>query len=320
MTITAKIIKDSISAYTGTRITTFELEYPRFIHSELMTHRTFSRNAASSRAIPISKMMKMVEEDPAMPIEWGVNQAGMQAKELHKIPSTCEWAWRQAAKQAVESAISLQGLGLHKQIVNRVLEPFQTMKTIVTATSFDNFFWLRNHKDAQPEIKVLAEKMLEQYDNSKPFKLYEKEYHLPYIQTERDSVGTVNYFLEYKGERRYLTLSEAIKLSVSCCAQVSYRLLDYSFDKAERIYNQLVTMVPVHASPFENVATPVPDYNYDTMEYWLAEGALEGFDGVTHIDHYNFYSGNFRNWIQYRQLIPKHTVNDYKTEVKIANS
>lgn len=144
----ATIVADSVSAVNGQRLITYELEYPRFIHAELMTHRLFSRNAASSRAIPISKMMEMVEETPAMPVEWGMNQAGMQAKEVHSNPEVCESVWKLAAQQAVYSAQALQNLGLHKQIVNRVLEPFQIMKTIVTATEFDNFFWLRCHKDA----------------------------------------------------------------------------------------------------------------------------------------------------------------------------
>jgi thymidylate synthase ThyX len=83
--ISAKIIADSISeSEYGDRITTFELEYPRFIHGELMTHRLFSRNAASSRAIPINKMMDQVLTAPAMPVEWGLNKSGMQAEEMLK--------------------------------------------------------------------------------------------------------------------------------------------------------------------------------------------------------------------------------------------
>ena|SRR3990172_10692569 len=81
----ARILCDSESIYHkigehGNRLTTMEITYPRFVHSELMTHRMFSRNAASSRAIPISKMIEAVERDPVIPVWWGKNQSGMQAR------------------------------------------------------------------------------------------------------------------------------------------------------------------------------------------------------------------------------------------------
>ena len=105
MTIQAKIIEDSISS-TGKRITTFQLLYPRFIHAELMTHRVFSRNASSSRAIPVTKMLAMVREDPAMPIHWGRNQPGMQAKEELLLGDRylAEVLWREAAQKAASVA------------------------------------------------------------------------------------------------------------------------------------------------------------------------------------------------------------------------
>lgn len=309
--ISAKIIKDSINKL-GQRITTFELEYNRFIHGELMTHRVYSRNAASSRAIPIDKVIQMIEDSPAIPVEWGLNQSGMQAKQFHKLPSTCEWAWRKGAKEAVQQARLLQGLGLHKQLVNRVLEPYQYIKVIVTSTTFDNFFWLRYHPDAQPEIKRLSELMLKEYRSSKPFLLKEGELHLPYVDCERDNVGTINYSIITNGGREYLTKEEAIKVSTSCCAQVSYRLLDQSQEKADKIYNQLVTMEPVHASPFEHVAIAPPDYSVDIAYYFIQEGEVEGFEGITSVGKGCFYSGNFKNWIQYRQLIKNNNCDDYE--------
>ena len=77
--ISVKVIADSISAHTKQRITTLELEYPRFIHAELMTHRVFSRNSSSSRAIPIQTMINHIKATTAIPIHWGKNQSGMQA-------------------------------------------------------------------------------------------------------------------------------------------------------------------------------------------------------------------------------------------------
>lgn len=253
--ITAEIIQDSISPY-GKRITTFSLEYPRFIHSELMTHRVFSRNAASSRAIPIGKMMDQVISDPAMPVSWGMNQAGMQAGEEHNSPESCMWAWRQAASSAVKSATMLDKMGLHKQIVNRVLEPFQRMKTIVTSTEMDNFFALRCHPDAQPEIQVLAKAMYTAMAQSKPMELKVGEWHVPYVGRYRcPEYDNLIYFLD-NDDQTDLTLDEALMVSSSCCAQVSYRVLDDTLEKAKMIYDKLVNSKPMHASPFEHQAKP----------------------------------------------------------------
>lgn len=306
--IKAKIIADSICA--GSRITTFELEYPRFIHGELMTHRMFSRNAASSRAIPVDTMMKLIEDSPAKPVEWGMNQSGMQAKELHTSSAGCERAWGVAAKDAVASAKALQTLGLHKQIVNRVLEPFQVMKTVVTATEYANWFYLRNHSDAQPEIHVLAEKMLEAFNSSTPVELLSGEWHLPYVGINASGTGRIGYHLEDEegNVTQMVHLEDALKISASCCAQVSYRKQDDSLEKALKIWEMLVGMKPVHASPFEHQATPMrnplqsrfPQEGYEN-------GCME--EGITHMDvSGNVWSGNFKGWIQHRQLIKGHVV------------
>ena len=299
--ISAKIIADSISV-TGNKITTFELEYPRFIHSELMTHRVFSRNAASSRAIPIDKMIAAIEDEPAMPDQWGLNRSGMQSKEEHTNTTTCIWAWRRAAIGAVFHARELQKLGLHKQIVNRVLEPYQLMKTIVTTTEFDNFFELRCHADAQPEIKILADKMAEALAENieNVVLLLPGEWHVPYYRGAHGNgvwknSGYANVHCDLDGgmealdDKKGNTLKEAQMISSSCCAQVSYRTLDDGLDKAFRIYEMLVSTKPVHASPFEHIATPMSETSNI---------------GITHSDQNGAnWSGNFREWIQYRQLL-----------------
>lgn len=301
--IKATIIADSISAHTGQRITTFELEYHRYIHSELMTHRQFSRNAASSRAIPIDKMIEQTAFNPAMPVHWGLNQSGMQAKDEQADIDACKEAWCNARDSAIHHAYQLQKLGLHKQIVNRVLEPFQMMKTLVTATSFDNFFNLRCHKDAQPEIKQLADLMYQAMQESEPEVLKAGEWHTPYVAHYREPNGKLIYGTY---ENSY-DLNLAIKISCSCAAQVSYRKNDTSIEKALAIYDKLVNSEPVHASAFEHCATPID----------LLSG---NFAGVTHVDDTrvngklkNVYcSGNFANWVQYRQLIPNHDCREYK--------
>lgn len=307
--VSAKVIADSISP-NGSRITTFELEYPRFIHSEFLTHRMLSRNSASSRAIPINKMMEQVKNDPAMPMHWGVNQAGMQAKENMSgwRRNVAEMLWKSAAATAVASASTLEKFGLHKQIVNRLLEPFQRMKTVITSTSFDNFFWLRYHTDAQPEIEELAKLMYQNMQESEPRELLTGEWHIPYVNTKRNELGEITYTT--CETREVLTLEEALKVSASCCAQVSYRLLDESVEKATKIYDQLITSVPVHASPVEHQAK-VMDQPTNSI-YKMFPGFEEG---ATHVDSEgNTWSGNFKGWVQNRQLIKGNTCHDYTRE------
>lgn len=316
MEISAKIIAHSKSGVNGKEIITFELEYPRFIHGELMTHRLFSRNAASSRAIPVAKMIEQVRSSPAQPCHWGKNQPGMQAKEELDDwnKGLVQGYWEGASHHAARLAEDMNSAGAHKQIVNRILEPFQWMKTVLTATEFDNFFWLRKHPDAQPEIKMLAEKMWEALQESAADVLRPGDWHVPYVMTDWDDESNFEYWL---GEQQ-LTLEEALMVSSSCCAQVSYRLLDDSLEKAKDIYQKLVESQPVHASPFEHQATPISQSKYLLMdepgledmkiEVNLSDDASTWERGVTHSDRNSaLWSGNFKSWVQHRQLIPDNT-------------
>lgn len=295
--IEVKIIKDSYNEDLKSRLTTFELVYPRFIHGELMTHRMFSRNAASSRAIPIDKVIELLQTNPAMPVHWGKNQAGMQANtEIDNIEGA-KLLWLAARDSAISHAIVMRDMGLHKQIVNRILEPYQLMKTIVTATEFNNWFWLRAHPDAQPEIKELAEKMLEIYEIYTPDELFEDEWHVPYVNTQR-SIYTGELFYIDENDK-YITAEEARMISASCCAQVSYRKNDGSLEKAHVVFDRLINSVPVHASPVEHIATPVSF----KMMLDLCDSGIE-IEGMTHVAvNGQPWSGNLRGWIQYRQLI-----------------
>lgn len=300
--ITAKIVADSISS-DGKRITTFELEYPRMVHAELMTHRLFSRNAASSRAIPIEKMLDLVESNPACPEEWGKNQKGMQAKEVFTgdAQNAVKQVWRECAQRAVDSSRLLNDCELHKQIVNRVVEPFSHIKVVVTATEFDNWYWLRKHEDAQPEIRILAEKMYEESLKSEPVELGARDWHVPYY---RDGQWFCNHEEPH-------SLEEALMISSSCCAQVSYRVLDESIDKARKIYHQLVTSKPTHASPFEHQARPM-QYDYGANRFTKTTTWQEG---VTHFHkELGLGSGNFYGWIQHRQLLTDHTCWSYEND------
>lgn len=242
--IEVKVIEDSY--FGGSRLTTMQLRYHRYIHGEMLTHRIFSRNASSSRAIPVRKMLSQVWNDPAMPIHWGANQAGMQAKkELSGIKLTiAKFAWRTAAKLACGAAWVATKAGLHKQVANRILEPWQFIHVIVTATEWDNFFLLRDHPDAQPEIKELARLMKNAMKGSIPkFRGY-NEWHLPYVSDD---------------ERRTMTKEGCIKISVARCARVSYLTHDGqkpSVTKDLDLHDKLVVSEPLHASPAEHQATP----------------------------------------------------------------
>lgn len=308
MAISAKVVADSISE-EGVRITTFELEYPRFIHAEFMTHRLFSRNAQSSRAVPVEKMLEQIRKNPANPIHWGKNQPGMSAKETSEDPvDTGGWggfpmgnreypwhAWDLGACSAADLAERFANAGYHKQIVNRLTEPFAHIKVVCTATEYDNFFWLRRHPDAQPEIQELAEQMWQAREASTPMMLYAGDWHLPYYK-DGYYINAGTFDTDSDGHNHIL--GDAMMISSSCCAQVSYRKLDDSLEKARKIYDMLVESKPVHASPFEHQATPIV----------YAEE-----HGVTHTDRKgNHWSANFRGWIQYRQFLPDNTCWIYK--------
>jgi len=226
MTITAKIIADTI--WNGNRITTMQLRYPRFIHSEFMTHRAFSRNASSSRAIPVDRLIADVENDPAMPIHWGSNKPGMQAgPEI----ASCEKQWLLARDAAVIHAARISAYGLHKQIVNRILEPFAHINVLVTATEWDNFFALRDHPDAQPEIQALAKVMRKARDESIPV---EDDMHSPYHDDP--------------------------KRSAARCARVSYLThegKEPTYDQDMALFERLAHANPMHSSPMEHQAIAI---------------------------------------------------------------
>lgn len=262
MTITAKIIADSVSK--GSRITTMQLRYPRFIHAEFMTHRVFSRNASSSRAIPVSRLIKDVLEDTAMPIHWGKNQPGMQAHEQHDAliwagggaSYTAQQAWRQARDNAINVARAYAEAGYHKQIVNRLLEPFSHINVVVTATDWANFFELRDHPDAQPEIMLLAQEMKAEMLLSEPVEMKgDFAWHLPYV-----AEGDMQELADGLQSRDLDELIElACKVSAARCARVSYLTHDGATPRLEAdvaLFDRLAAGRPLHASPLEHQATP----------------------------------------------------------------
>lgn len=305
MKITAKVIQHSISHYTGKEIITYELEYPRYIHAEFMTHRLFSRNSASSRAIPVETMHKQIIEQDVTFVHIGRNQPGMQAKE--ELPEADKQLfldlWYGARDYCMRVASCMAQLGAHKQVVNRVTEPWMMMKVVMTTTEDANWDWLRRHSDAQPEIKALADVMYEAKAASTPMELYRNEWHVPYVSRYRDETSDILFY----GDNGTLSVEDAKKVSASCCAQVSYRKNDDSLEKARTIFDRLINSEPVHASPVEHQATPM-DYDYLLPEGAIVDGDWSADNGITHqIVGGGLGSGNFRDWIQFRQLIPNNT-------------
>lgn len=275
MTIEATMIADSISA-EGVRLSTLQLRYPRFIHAELMTHRVFSRNASSSRAIPVERMIEDLRRDPAMPVFWGSNKPGMQAgDELTGVPlSAARRSWLNAMSAAIGYAKNMMDEGLHKQIANRILEPWAHINVVVTATDWENFFALRRHKDAQPEIKALADEIYLAMKISTPLLTQPGQWHLPYVD-----------------DRELLSLELSKKVSVARCARVSYLTHDGRKTTVEEdlaLYDRLLGAQPLHASPAEHQATP--DRQLDIMGKPTWQNPNEW--------------GNFRGWRQYRKMLP----------------
>ena len=322
-TINAKIIADSISP-TGKRLTTMQLRYPRFIHAEELTHRVLStspegvffeaiadglmyeknlsRNASSSRAIPVERMIQDIIDDTAMPIHWGKNQAGMQAREEHdalidlqvgytsggvfhgyvKNGRKPQEIWMDARDNAIAVARAFHAAGYHKQVVNRLLEPFLHINVVVTATEWANFFALRDHADAEPHIAMLAREMKDALHHSTATPLQYSEWHLPYV-TDEDRQQFTNYGADDP--------TPLIKVSVARCARVSYLTHDgrkSTVAEDIELYDRLVGGVPLHASPTEHQATPDE-----------AEG-----------ERYNNPSlhGNLVGWIQYRKTLPNENI------------
>lgn len=305
MTITVKIIADSV-APSGKRLTTMLLRYPRFIHAELMTHRTFSRNASSSRAIPVKKIIADIMADPAMPIHWGKNIPGMQAHEQIDEPVVIdmhdregdfpaafnkEAAWLIARDHVIEIAQAFDNAGYHKQIVNRLLEPWSHISVLVTATEWNNFFHLRCHEDAQPEIRILADMMKLEMLNSTPNKLVPGQWHLPFVTP--DDVVNVHNSLKFNRITRDEPKAEEVndmllRISTARCARTSYLLHDGTTPDIQKdlgLFERLVGSQPLHASPTEHQATPDEQ---DEHGNWL------------NIKNH----GNLSGWQQHRKLLP----------------
>jgi thymidylate synthase ThyX len=263
----ARVVCDSIAPH-GVRLVTVEATYPRFVHSELLTHRVFSRNSSSSRAIPIEKMIQRVIDDPVMPVSWGRNQRGMQAgAELSGDElAAAQAAWLRGREAAVEIARTLAAAGLHKQVVNRVLEPWMWITVLITATDWDNFYALRCHPDAQPELRHAAEMMRDAMAASTPRRIAYGEWHVPYARDEDATVAATALDNVWSDDITPQTYARLL-LSVARCARVSYDASASVREQAEDIVLAKRLASSGHWSPFEHIATPTHRLGY-SANFW----------------------------------------------------
>jgi hypothetical protein len=313
-----------------------------------------SKNSFSSRAVPFDKMVQQLY---GKPVRFGANQGGMQDKgedydakvlipgylyvafseylyQYHPGPSIedlmdegklvveASTAWEFHKFLSIGLAGAINDAKYHKQVYNRLTEAHQIMKTVLSGTEVENFFWLRDHKAADPTLAELARVMNEARKASTPQLLQAGEWHLPYVDWIRDVNGKQQFYIraeepatmEGMGLATPLTIEQAIKVSCARCAAVSYRNEGYGLEKSIEVYDRLVGDDRKHASAFEHQATPVrewgyyphsnPEYN-NKVQYnhpWIPYTWEEG---ITHVDRKGkLWSGNLRGWKQYRKLIP----------------
>lgn len=306
--IRARVLRRSVGE-DAPPLTTFQLRYPLQIHAELMTHRVFSRNARSSRAVPTARMIEEVKASPFVPRYWGANQKGMQAGAEHTelVDLGGDWmlneeGWLWARDRAVEAAGAFAEAGYHKQIANRLLAPFLHIDVVLTTVDLVNWDALRIDPMAEPHIRDLAIAMrnaVEAY--GEPDWCSSTSWHLPYLVELQDkAIGPVGYSAEPGNERvrfrdpgeQVLDLGTAVKVSVTRCAQVSYTPFHeakLTVEQEVARHDALIAARPMHASPAEHQATPDRIIGTDRF-------------GDPVWEHPKLH-GNLPGWIQYRKTL-----------------
>lgn len=339
--IKAEIIADSLNRF-GNRLTTFVVTFPRIVLAELNTHRMFSRNSASSRAIPFKRMLEIVETEPFIPIKWMKEHRGMQGNKyfdgsnmIGYLPEDgkpdVEWLemnWLKARDSAVEQAKILSLVGLTKQVCNRLLEPFLYHTAIITSSEWENFFALRAHPDAEIHIADLAQKMLDVYNESEPKQLQAGEWHIPFgdnigvnkpifkREVNPESILEWIPMQEVDGDwvKNWREL-EKVKIATARCARVSYLNFEGKDDYAAdiKLHDQLLSSG--HMSPMEHCARAMTDKEY----YSSVRGRVDIIDlspdpSKLAIDINDIgWSGNFRGFVQYRKTLQ----NENRTDSRV---
>lgn len=294
MAFAAKMIADSVNPY-GQRITSLALTYPRFIHSEFMTHRDRARNSASSRAIPWPKMAKQIQDEPVIPIRFGSEQKGMQTGGEVDDVTAATAIWLKARDAALAAAHEMAALGVHKSIVNRITEPYMWITVVTTATDWRNLFRLRKHGDAEIHFQELMGHVEPAMAESTPKQLEVGEWHLPFVSgAEMKEIEAWQQALprglsdsdNFEPNPRRWDKHLAQKISTARCARVSYLTHDgkRDFEADLTLFDRLVQGSGFgHMSPHEHVAMAVTR---------------------------DVRSGPFRGFVQYRKFFSNENADD----------
>lgn len=310
----AKVVADSIpvSGPESLRLTSMYVIFPKMILGERNRHRAFSLSDRSSRAVPPEKLIEEVREDPAMPAQFRKRIKGMGGGDLleGRELEDAQGAWRYMARSVANMAERWSVQGLAKEIVNRPLDPFIRMHSLMTATrdGWMNFFGLRLDENADPTIQRLAQKCYTAYTESKPDTLSPGDWHLPFcdLQVETGINGWSPDHIEGGDGETYSDVVEyCLKLSAARCAHLSYNDLEtgrrMTLDRAVAIYDKLTKSRPLHASPLEHQATP------DTWRAYLRSDEREIHGNLGEWEN-PLEHGNLPGWRQARKMLPGEAV------------
>jgi len=313
MEINVKVIAASIGQESGVKLATMELEYPRVALAEFNTHRVFSRNGQSSRAVPFQRMVDAMRANHHSPLQWLKNQPGMTATEVMTDDDAafCEAVWLETMEFNIKQAERLNSVGASKQYVNRLLEPWLMTKTLVSSTRWANFFKLRDHKDALPEFRELAAQMKDAFEKADFISRSADDpcagWHLPYItgydwDTVRDHVIDRGFdgpaeipsaYPSHSASKPFLMSPEVrtlIMMSVARCCRLSYKTFDTdsipTLAQDHATFKKLASD-PLHASPMEHVAFP--------LKHKMCVPAI---------------TKNYHGWRQFRAIMPNEAIEE----------
>jgi thymidylate synthase ThyX len=297
------------------RLTTFKTNFHKFILAERNTHRSFSRSDRSSRAVPTLNLIEEVKQDPAMPVEFRRAQKGMSGGELltGAALEIAQIGWREAAAAASAYCKGAYERGEAKETTNRYIDTFVYTHSVMTSCEpgLLNFFGLRLDKGAQPEIRVLAEKMWAAWNESKPKQLNPGQWHLPFIDQQTVDEAAVHYALldEERQSGLRLMFSDPltrllIMISAARCGRTSYNSFETNrrsiIEEDLRLYDRFAASAPLHLGPLEHQAIPDVFHREDAPYRWE--------NPELH--------GNLPGWRQWRKYIPDEAVASLPDEYK----
>ncbi len=297
MSYEAKILADSVSP-DGVRLVSVSATYPRIIHSELMTHRVFGRNAASSRAIPPEKTIERVQNHPFVPDFYRRTKGMGHGPPLNEHDAgLAATAWLTARDKVVQNCLVLLDLDVDKASINRLLEPFSWITTIITATEWSNFLALRQPSNDDPvpqldfparaEFQIIARLMRDAMRDSTPVELSKHDWHLPLVGVDEHT----------KNEPGQYDLWWA-RVSAGRCARVSFDTHGRYEDPEKSIERFARLSGSAHWSALEHPARPlcVVDYNSD-LDQKILSNRFEPSASPRHD-----FVGHLKGWVCLRKL------------------